>query len=199
MDQFYLFLHQHAIVHSAEVADSGGWSMADSVLKGLTEEQMRASPGKGMNSIAWLFWHMARTEDVAVNIVLAGRPQVLAEGAWIERLNLSRHDIGTSMNDEEVRGISEQIDIPTLLAYRNAVGKRTREVVRSLQVEELDERVDAVRVEKLMAEGELVEGARRVAEFWGSEKKALILNMPATGHCFMHLSEAITVRRLVTR
>jgi hypothetical protein len=172
--------------------------MADSVIKGLTEEQMRASPGKGMNSIVWLFWHMARTEDVAMNILIAGRPQVLSEGEWIERLNLSRHDIGTSMNDEEVRGISEQIDIPTLLAYRNAVGRRTREIVRDLRVEELDEQVDSVRTGKLLEEGALVEGARRVARFWGGEKKATILSLPATGHPFMHLAEALTIRRLLT-
>ena len=199
MDPFYLFLHQHAMVHSAEVGQSGGWSMADSVIKGLSEEQMRACPAQGMNPIVWLYWHMARTEDVAMNILVAGRPQVITEGEWIERLKLSRHDIGTSMNDEEVRGISEQIDIPTLLAYRNAVGLRTREIVRGLRVEELDEPVDAARAAKLMDEGALVEGARRVADFWGGEKKATILSLPATGHPFMHLAEALTVRRLLTR
>ncbi|HKP52813.1 MAG TPA: DinB family protein [Chloroflexia bacterium] len=199
MDPFYLFLHQHAIVHSAEVGQTGGWSMADSIINGLTEEQMRASPGKGMNSIVWLLWHMARTEDVAMNILIAGLPQVLSEGDWIERLNLSRHDIGTSMNDEEVRGISEQIDIPTLLAYRNAVGRRTREIVRGLDMEELDEEVDSARAGKLLDDGVLVEGARRVAEFWGREKKATLLSLPATGHPFMHLAEALTMRRLVTR
>ncbi len=134
-----------------------------------------------------------------MNILIAGRPQVLSEGDWIERLNLSRHDIGTSMNDEEVRGISEQIDIPTLLAYRNAVGRRTREIVRDLRVEELDEPVDSVRAAKLLEEGAVVEGARRVAEFWGGEKKATLLSLPATGHPFMHLAEALTIRRLLTR
>ena len=198
MDPFYLFLHQHAIVHAAEVGGAGGWSMSDSVLKGLTEEQMRASPGEGMNSIVWLFWHMARTEDVAVNLLVAGRPQVISEGDWPTRLNLSRHDIGTSMSDEEVRAVSEQVSIPSMLAYRNAVGLRTREVVRGMRLEELDEPVDRARVEQLLAEGALVEGARRIADFWGSEKKATILSLPATGHCFMHLNEAIAVRRLVT-
>ena len=199
MDPFYLFLHQHAIVHSAEVGQTGGWSMADSVLKGLTEEQMRASPGAGMNSIVWIFWHMARTEDVAVSTLIAARPQVLSEGDWIARLNLSRYDIGTSMNDEEVRGISEQIDIPTLVAYRNAVGRRTREIVQHLNMGELDEPVNTTLAEGLVSDGMLAEGARYVARFWGSEKKATILALPASGHCFMHLSEAVMVRRLVTR
>src|SRR5436309_14755882 len=99
MDTIQFFLHQHALVHSKEVAE-GEWSLEDSILKGLTEQDWRARPGNGGNSIAWLVWHMARTEDVAVNLLVAGRTQVLHEEGWLERLKV-REDIGTSMNDEE--------------------------------------------------------------------------------------------------
>ncbi len=199
MDPLHLFLDQHSIVHSAEVGQTGEWSMYDSVLKGLTEEQMRLSPGKGLNSIAWLVWHMARTEDVTMNLIVAGRPQMLDGDNWLDRLKLTRRDIGTSMTDDEVGDFSLRVDIPALLAYRNAVGRRTREIARTLRVEEIDERVDPARIEKLLSEGALAEGALRLAEFWGGQKKSLILNLPATGHNFMHLAEALTVRRLVIR
>jgi hypothetical protein len=33
---------------------------------------LRARPAKGVNSILWLLWHMARTEDASVNLV--GKP-----------------------------------------------------------------------------------------------------------------------------
>lgn len=195
MDPLHLFLDQHSIVHSADVGQTGEWSMYDSVLKGLTEEQMRLSPARGMNTIAWLVWHMARTEDVTMNLIVAGRAQVLATDDWSDRLNLTRRDIGTSMTDDEVGDFSQRVHIPTLRAYRDAVGRRTREIARTLRIEELDERVDPARIKKLLTEGALAEGALRLADFWGGQKKSLILNMPATGHNFMHLAEALTVRR----
>ena len=148
-----------------------------------------------MNSLVWLVWHMARTEDAAMNLLGAGRPQVLDEGDWRDRLNL-RHDIGTTMSDEEVEGFSQNVDVAAVLAYRIAVGKRTREIVKSLRPEELSVVVEPAQVEALLEQGAIVEAAaRRFAGFWGGKTKAFFLNMPATGHNFMHLSEAITVRR----
>ena len=56
-------------------------------LHGLTEAQMRLRP-QGLNSIAWLVWHMARYEDI-LNLLLAGRPKVLDEEHWLPRLQVS--------------------------------------------------------------------------------------------------------------
>lgn len=198
MDAKQLFLRQHSIVHSAEVAEDGEWSMLDSILEGLTDEQMRARPGKGANSIAWLLWHMARTEDVTMNVLIAEQPQVLDDEGWRERLNI-RMDIGTSMDDDEVADFSEQADMRAIRAYRNAVGCRTREIVQNLSPEEFDQKVDPARAEALLMDGALVDGAARVARFWGGKTKGFLLAMPGTGHSFMHLAEALTVRRQLTR
>jgi hypothetical protein len=62
------------------------------VLQGLSHEQVRLRPD-GLNSIAWLVWHMARCEN-ALNLLLAGRPQVLDEEHWLPRLNVSIRDVG---------------------------------------------------------------------------------------------------------
>lgn len=53
---------------------------------------MRVRPGPGLNSLVWLAWHMARTEDVAVNLVVAGRPQVF-DARWAERMKIRRRDM----------------------------------------------------------------------------------------------------------
>jgi hypothetical protein len=169
--------------------------MADSIVQGLTEEQMRACPGPGMNSIAWLIWHMARTEDATVNLLVAGRPQVLSGNAWVERLKLSTHDIGTGMDDDEVADFSERVDIPALMAYRVAVGQRTLEVVRSLPEERFSEYVGPDDIQRLLDAGALDPRAHRLARFWEGQRKRFILIMPATGHNFMHLNEALTARR----
>jgi hypothetical protein len=38
---------------------------------------MRVRPGKGVNSLAWLLWHVARTEDVS--FPAKGKPFVRRE------------------------------------------------------------------------------------------------------------------------
>src|SRR5262245_9583504 len=59
---------------------------------------------------------------------LAGRPQVF-DDAWTKRLAISRRDFGTGMTSAEVTELTRQIDLSALREYRDAVGKRTREVV----------------------------------------------------------------------
>ncbi len=59
MNALELFLREHALVHSATVAQGGHGSTEDFLLRDLDEAQMRARP-HGLNSIAWLLWHMAR-------------------------------------------------------------------------------------------------------------------------------------------
>jgi DinB superfamily len=196
MDPLYLFLRQHAITHSVAMvgADECEWSFQDALLEGISEEQLRLQAQPGTNTVAWLIWHMARTEDVAMNLLVAGRPQVLQEEDWPGRLKLSRSDIGTGAADEEVADISAKLDIPALLAYRLAVGRRTREIVRTLRPEELAEPVPAARIDELLSVGALLDDAHDLAAFWRGKSKAYLLAMPATGHSLAHLGEAMSIR-----
>ena len=100
-------------------------------LDGLTDAQIRLRPGDNLNSLAWLVWHMARCEDVAMNVAIADQPQVLDEG-WTTKLGVDRDDIGTGMTPREVATLSEQIDLDALLSYRHAVGRQTREVIAAI-------------------------------------------------------------------
>jgi hypothetical protein len=64
LDLLAFFLSQHAAVHARAV--SGRTFPAQLVFDGLSDHQMRLRPGEGLNSLVWLLWHMARTEDVAI-------------------------------------------------------------------------------------------------------------------------------------
>ena len=97
MSMARMFLDQHAFLHSADITN--GPSFVDGTFAGLTDAQMRVRPGKGVNSLAWLLWHMARTEDVNVNLVIVDGRQVFDEcvGAPTERQpsgHRDRHDRG---------------------------------------------------------------------------------------------------------
>src|SRR5213596_2095836 len=125
MDAKDLFLTQHAAVQSVAVGGNPA-SAAERAFAGLSDEQMRIRPREDLNSLAWIMWHIARTEDVFVNLVLAGRPQVF-DGAWGGRLRVTRRDLGTGMKHAEVTELTQQVDLSALREYRDMVGRRTRE------------------------------------------------------------------------
>src|SRR4029450_12679641 len=126
MDLQAFFLSQHAAVHPRDV--SGRVFPAQRVFGELSEDQLRTRPGKGLNSLVWLLWHMARTEDVAVNLVVAGRAQVL-DDRWTERMNIPWRTIGTGMLPDDVDSRTRRADIAAVKAYRAAGGQRTQDVV----------------------------------------------------------------------
>ena len=138
MDVIRFFDAAHSALHAGDVYD-GRTPNIDRWLGGLSEDQLRVRPA-GLNSIIWLLWHMARTEDAAVNLVVAGRPQVLDDD-WVRRLAPGRGDIGTGMTSDEVTEFSARVDCAAVVAYRTAVGRRTREVVRALSPEAWDKMV----------------------------------------------------------
>jgi len=193
MDTLEFFLRQHAQIHSTEVAAAeGGFSLLEALLRGLTDDQFRVRPRDGMNSLAWLLWHITRGEDIAVNTIVAHRPQVLDDG-WLRRLNLSSSQMGTGMTDDEVSDFSTRVDIPALRAYRVAVGQRTREVVPRLLPGQLDEVVEASHL-GAVPNGAIGERGRWLEKFWQGKTKGWFLSWLVLGHGAMHLGEAVCVR-----
>lgn len=194
-----IFLNLHAVVHSSAVSEgTGEWYLAEQLLAGLSEAQLRECPAPGTNSIVWLFWHMTRTEDVAMNLLVAERPQVLDE-AWLARLGLNRRDIGTAMTADDVSDVSSKVNIEALFEYRDAVGRRTREIAQTITPEELDVVIDDQHIRRLNEASALIAEAYRVAQFWQGKTKRFLFNMPGSGHQMMHLSEALATRRMLKR
>jgi hypothetical protein len=103
------------------------------------------------------------------------------------------------MSDADVRALSDAIDIAALLAYRLAVGRRTREVVQQTPMDVLKQSVEAGRIARVKAESAVVEAAHDVAAYWGRHRKANLLLMPATRHGMTHLNEARRMRPKLKR
>jgi hypothetical protein len=99
------------------------------------------------------------------------------------------------MSREEIAQFSAVIDIEALRAYRVAVGRRTQEIVRQLAAEELKQKVDPARLQRVWDEGAVVEAARGIADYWGRRTIAGLLLMPATRHNIVHLNEALQIKR----
>jgi hypothetical protein len=192
-----LFLDHHAMVHSAVMSGSGLWSFEDEIWKGLTEKHIRQIPSGGEHSIAWIFWHLTRIEDVTMNLLLAGRPQLFIQEEWLDRLGIPFRDTGNAMSGADVVILSDKINIDALRSYRIAIGRRTRENVMRLPVSHLTQKVEPARLKRVIAEGAVVEEARGVLEYWGGLTYAGLLLMPPTRHNFIHLNEALLVKKKV--
>jgi hypothetical protein len=183
MDPVSFFCLQHGRVHSSKVSSVP--SIADQIFDGLTDQQMRARPGNGLNSLVWLLWHMARVEDAGVNVVVIPGSQVLDEG-WTSRLGVLRTDVGNGMTEDELNEFARHVDVAAVHAYRDAVGLRTRDVVATLGSASWGEPVSPA-------------DAARVPDWFKvfvGQSRALELGTSAITHNAIHLGEAVTIRSL---
>ena len=180
MDAFELLMMRYDAVHDGFVGE---------LFKDLTDEQVRERPA-GVNSIAWLVWHVARVQDAVVSRLVGDRPQALDEGRWNEAMGLDRRDVGSGMTGEEVGTLSAAIDTRGLRAYHRAVAEATKRMAASLPPAAWSEIVPGARVRQVVAqEGLLVEAGDWVGHFWaqGLSRGWYLLQVGLLhpyGHCF---------------
>lgn len=170
-------------------------SVSEQAFGGLTHAQMRMRPLEDLNSLAWIMWHIARAEDAIINRVLAGRPQVLDED-WLARLRISRRDAGTGMTSSEVADLTRQIDLPALRDYRDAVGRRTREVVAAFEPEDWEGECTAAAVARAADEGAFGRLTEMLVKLFTGRPRAMLLSGMAILHPARRLGEVTTIRGL---
>lgn len=190
-----LFLSQHAMVHSSVMSGDRLWSFTDEIWQDTPEAILRRIPQNEHHSIAWVFWHLARIEDVTMNLLIAASPQIFNQENWRERMNIPFRDTGNEMSDADIVRLSAEIDLDALQAYRVAVGRRTRAIVQRLQPEEVKEKVKSERLQRIRDEGAVVEAAHYVLDYWGKRTIAGLLLMPPTRHNFLHSNEALRLKQ----
>jgi hypothetical protein len=190
-----LFLRQHAMVHRAEMSQMGLYSFADEVWDGANDAVVRCVPPKFEHSIAWIIWHLARIEDMTMNVLMAGRIQVFVQDAWLKKLDITAtHSGNVVMDAADVTAFSESVDLDALKAYRLAVGRATREAVSVLRPDEVRQKVSPARLGELLDDGSVPPEAMGLIDYWGGLTIAGLLLMPPTRHCLVHLNEAMKVK-----
>ena len=192
MDLLAFFLTQHAAVHTRDVG--GRPTLVERVFE-LDDAKMRVRPGPGLNSLVWLLWHMARTEDAAVNAVVARRDQVLDDD-WIRRMKVPWRIIGTGMTDDEVGEMTARADVAAVRAYRSAVGLRTREVVSALRTAAWEEIVGVEDIRRGAAVGAFRDWVEGASHPWLGWTRTEQLASSALRHNAAHTGEAVTIRSL---
>ena len=192
MNLLTFFLRQHAAVHASDV--SGHVFPSQRVFGELSDDQMRMRPGTGLNSLIWLLWHMARTEDAAVNPVVAGRDQVL-DDEWLRRMNVPWRIIGTGMTDDEVTKMTARADIASVRAYARPSDSGPA-VVGTLRPEGWDEIVGVDDIKRGAVAGAFRDWVEGTKYPWLGWTRGDQLASSALRHNAAHIGEAVTIRGL---
>ncbi|WP_312197496.1 DinB family protein [Anaerospora hongkongensis] len=196
-EAIHLCLEQHAMVHTSEMSQSNVVTLEDELWEGLHKNTFCTMPTIKDETIAWSLWHITRIEDITMNILVANETQIIYKGNWLEKLGVTVCDTGNSMTDEEIIDLSCRLNLQELRQYRIAVGRKTREIITSLQPADLKGKIKADRLQRILEEGAVlnVEGANWLIDFWGRKNVAGILLMPVTRHQMVHLNAAMHLKK----
>ncbi len=190
------FLREHSFVHTEAVAKSHTINI-DHYLQGLTDAQFRVRP-HGLNSIAWILWHVARVEDAFVSGLVMRRPQLLDEGGWRARFNAGEDGFGTGMSKADVATLSDGIDLEALRAYRDEVGRRTRTMVVELSESEWTAPIESADIEQAAAAGIFsADVAARLAGFLPGRPRESALFWWGLNHTLVHIGQVSMLQGVV--
>jgi len=190
-----LFFAVHAPLHASRVSNTQGWNLEEELWLGLNEAEFRCIPAGEEHSIAWCLWHLARIEDITMNVLVADSAQVLSQSDWARRLHPPIQDTGNLISPEGVQNLSERIAFADLRAYRSVVGQRTREIVFQLGSMDIQRKAPAERLQRLLDEGAVLPTTTGLLDYWGKLTVAGLLLMPPTRHAFIHLTEALKLKK----
>ena len=87
-------------------------------------------------TIAWNLWYITRIEDITTSILILDESQTF-NSEWKKKLNTDFSDTGNTMTDNEIIKLSNSLDFKALLEYRNAVGKRTKELISKISASDM--------------------------------------------------------------
>lgn len=185
-----LLTNLHAQLHSSRVSNSNEINYINPLINDLNTNEYAIMPGSKDETIAWVLWHIARIEDLTINILIMNEQQVF-NSEWQSKLNVGISDTANALTDDEIMELSKKICINELLNYRDAVGIRTQEVLKQLVHDEMKKKIQKERIERILSEGGVTEQDESIwlLDFWGKKDYAGILLMPPTRHVTLHLND----------
>jgi hypothetical protein len=157
MDAVDFFLTRYGEVHTG---------LVDGLFGSLSDTQLRARGHPGVNTAAWLLWHSARIEDVALNRFLPTGP-----GCWSgSGASPCRGATSARAGDAEV-DVSPRVSIWALRGYLGAVTGQTLAVAETLRGSDLGRRARRPRQERRPRRGRGGPGRRVAHGLLGRRKK----------------------------
>ncbi|MCI7767374.1 MAG: DinB family protein [Oscillospiraceae bacterium] len=176
-----LFNKLHSQLHSSAVYGCGDTEF-DRLMNGIN--------GQNCGSALWELWHISRIEDITAGILIDGGGQVFSADT-AEKIGSPVFDTGNAMTDDEILEFASRVSLNALLDYRNAVGRRTREIISRMTDADVKRRFPDEAREMLFSSGGLIHhpDSEWLADYWLSKDCAGLILMPLTRHQLLHLNQ----------
>lgn len=190
-----LCLEMHQFLHMSEEGSLLPATLGDMACFALSKKAFITMPTKKDETIAWHIWHIARIEDITMNILVANNRQVFNKD-WQNEMGVTITDTANAMTDEEVIAFSAKVNQEALLAYRAAVGACSKEILLNLTKEDLSQKFTQAQLDRILDEGCLITHPDSIwlQGFWGKKDVRGILTMPLTRHQAGHLNKCLQLR-----
>jgi hypothetical protein len=153
-------------------------------------ERWTDGAGEGGSSIAFLAFHTAYHEDLAVNAVLRQRPPVLRD--WRDALGVGDLDPATGLAEAEPPELTAALELEPLGAYLRTVHESTVVHLATLDTDAITTIVDGA--VGLAAAGVTDAAVPWLYRIWEDRPAAWFLQWEAIGHRVNHLGEMVSVR-----
>lgn len=164
----------------------------------LTDEEWTTRLLPDTNLPGFDFWHMARTQDWAVQTLARGVPEVISTPEWTFRGALATPGIGVGMSREEADALAFQVRKADVLAYADAVYQEILAWLRSFDDALLDEPPDIARHYAGHPEYQTPAMAAEVPWLATNPPRWRCLS-PGIGHVRDHLVELDLAKRIFRR
>jgi hypothetical protein len=154
-------------------------------------DRWKERPGEGGSSIAYLVYHAASHQDVALSSVIGGRAPLRVE--WAARLGLAGVPADHGLGETEVLDLTDALALEHLDAYADAVTQGCRLILEQLDVESLDAVPDAPKgLGELAGVGE--DAAPWLFRMRDGKPASFFVSWEDIGHGLNHLGEMVSVR-----
>jgi hypothetical protein len=154
-------------------------------------ELWKERPGDDGSSIAYLVFHTASHQDIAISSVIAGQQPLRVE--WASRLGIRGAPTDQGLGETEVLELTAALALEHLDDYAEAVSDRSRTILDALDIDALEAVPDAAN-----GLGELAgvyEGkAPWLYRMWDGKPTSFFVSWEDIGHGLNHLGEMVSVR-----
>lgn len=162
----------------------------------LTDVEWTARAVAGTNVPGFTLWHMPRTQDWAIQTVVRGIPEVIADPHWRGRGALTTPGIGVGMTLDEADALARGVAKDDVVAYADAVHQAILDWLATLDDDALDVVPDMRAHEAPHPEYQLAAMRAEVEDMVGMPVWRFC-NGPANGHLRGHLGEIDTLKQIL--
>jgi len=158
----------------------------------LTPDELVTRALPDTNLLAFDLWHVARTQDWAVQTLARGVPELIDEPRWQGRL--ATRGIGVGLTEAQADNLARSLAAADLLEYADAVHQTILRWLRKLRDKQLEQRPNVPA--HLARYPVYLEPAMREEVPWMFERPPLWRCLgPAIGHARDHLAAMDLLKR----